>query len=342
MREYEADLQNQPVDVSGEFAKQQNHFFIGSKVPDFDPRFASGKILWKGLALMQRVSYHQLTLQFEDYRVWEDLPQGEYQDDQEFPFSISFVTPKTVRLRVAARPGEIRDEPSLMLDGEPPMDDSWKVGDDGSSAVYEGRFGSVTITRDPVRFEFRDASGRLLTRTWNLSDTKGVVNSMPTPLSFVRSASNLHRHIAATFHLSPDEKLFGCRESFTRLNKRDQKLVLWAYDAYSAQTPNMYKPVPFFMSSRGYGMFVHTSAPLTFDLGGSYGEAAVIYLGDDVLDLFFFGSPKEVLSEYTALTGRAPLPPLWTFGLWMGRETYYSEDGVREVAEKAGTGSPAT
>jgi alpha-D-xyloside xylohydrolase len=335
MREYEADFQNQPVDVSEEFAKQQNHFFIGSKVPDFDPRFASGKILWKGLALMQRVSYHQLTLQFEDYRVWEDLPQGEYQDDQEFPFSISFVTPKTVRLRVAARPGEIRDEPSLMLDGEPPMDDSWKVGDDGSSAVYEGWFGSVTITRDPVRFEFRDASGRLLTRTWNLSDTKGVVNSMPTPLSFVRSASNLHRHIAASFHLSPDEKLFGCGESFTRLNKRDQKLVLWAYDAYSAQTPNMYKPVPFFMSSRGYGMFVHTSAPLTFDLGGSYGEAAVIYLGDDVLDLFFFfGSPKEILSEYTALTGRAPLPPLWTFGLWMGRETYYSEDEVREVAEK--------
>jgi alpha-D-xyloside xylohydrolase len=181
MREYEADLQNQPVDVSGEFAKQLNHFFIGSKVPDFDPRSASGTILWKGLSLMQRVSYHQLTLQFEDYRVWEDLPPGEYQDDQEFSFSISFVTPRTVRLRVAARPGEIRDEPSLMLDGEPPTDDSWKVGDDGSSTVYEGRFGSVTITRDPVRFEFRDASGRLLTRTWNLSDTKGVVNSMPTP-----------------------------------------------------------------------------------------------------------------------------------------------------------------
>ena len=97
----------------------------------------------------------------------------------------------------------------------------------------------------------------------------------------------------------------------------------------------MYKPVPFFMSSQGYGMFVHTSAPLTLDLGGSYGEATVIYLGDDELDLFFFfGSPKEILSEYTALTGRAPTPPLWTFGLWMGRETYSSEDEVREVAKK--------
>jgi alpha-D-xyloside xylohydrolase len=98
----------------------------------------------------------------------------------------------------------------------------------------------------------------------------------------------------------------------------------------------MYKPVPFFMSSRGYGMFVHTSAPLTFDLGASYNEANVIYLGDDYLDLFFFfGSPKEILSEYTALTGRSPMPPLWSFGLWMGRESYYSEDEVRDVAKKS-------
>jgi alpha-D-xyloside xylohydrolase len=151
----------------------------------------------------------------------------------------------------------------------------------------------------------------------------------------VRNSSNLRRHIAASFTLSPEEKLFGGGESFTRLNKRGQRLVLWTYDAYSAQTANMYKPVPFFMSSHGYGMFVHTSAPLTLDLGGSYGEATVIYLGDDVLDLFFFfGSPKEILSEYTALTGRATVPPLWTFGLWMGRESYSSEDEVRDVAKK--------
>jgi alpha-D-xyloside xylohydrolase len=336
MKEYEVGFQNQPVDVSEEFARQQNHFFIGSKVPEFDPGTASGKILWRGIALKQRVSYHQLTLQFEDYKVWWDTPPDEYEDEQALPFSLSFVTPKTVRLRVAARPEIYPDEPSLMLDGDPPTDNSsWEMNEDESSTTYEGPSGSVTVTRDPVRFEFRDASGRLLTHTWNLSDAKGVVNSMPTPFSFARNASNLHRHVAASFSLSPDEKLFGCGESFTHLNKRGQKLVLYTYDAYSAQTPNMYKPVPFFMSSRGYGMFVHTSAPLTLDLGGSYGEANVIYLGDDVLDLFFFfGSPKEVLSEYTALTGRAPVPPLWTFGLWMGRETYSSEDEVRDVAKK--------
>src|SRR5215216_2938561 len=273
MKEYEAAFQNQPVDVSEEFTKQRNHFFVGSVVRGFDPDTASGEIIWRGLALKQRVSYHQLTLQFEDYKVWEDTPPEEYEDEQALPFSLSFVSPKTVRLRLAARTRGIQDEPSLMFNAPPPTDDSsWEMSEAESHITYEGPFGSVRVHKDPVRFEFRDASGQLLTRTHNLADAKGVVNSMPTP---------------------------------------------------------------FLLSSRGYGMFVHTSAPLTLDLGGSYDEANVIYLGDDVLDLFFFfGSPKEILSEYTAITGRAPVPPLWSFGLWMGRESYSSEEEVREVARK--------
>src|SRR3712207_8503498 len=67
-----------------------------------------------------------------------------------------------------------------------------------------------------------------------------------------------------------------------------------------------------------YTLSLHDALPI---FGGSYDGASVIYLGDDVLDLFFFfGSPKEILSEYTALTGRATVPPLWTFGLWRSEE----------------------
>jgi alpha-D-xyloside xylohydrolase len=96
---------------------------------------------------MQRVSYHQLTLQFEDHKVWEDLPPGEYEDDRALPFSLSFVTPRTLRLQIAARPEIYSDEPSLMLDGEPPTDDSWEMRDAEASTSYEGPFESVTVTR---------------------------------------------------------------------------------------------------------------------------------------------------------------------------------------------------
>ncbi len=82
-------------------------------------------------------------------------------------------------------------------------------------------------------------------------------------------------------------------------------------------------------------MFVHTSAPLTFDFGHAHDGANTIYTGDDHLDLFIFvGDPKEILREYTSLTGRSPLPPVWSFGLWMSRMTYESEKQVREVASK--------
>src|SRR5215213_11966549 len=286
MGEFGIVFQNEPVDVGEEFSKQENHFFVGDRVEEFDPESAAGKICWKSLALEQRVSYHQITTQFEDYKVWEDLPPGEYEDDRALPFDLSFVTLRTVRLRLSARPEGSRGRPTLMLTGEPPVDDFWKANDNGSHVTYQSSSGSVTVERDPLHFEFRDAGGRLLTRSYHLSDVAGVVNAKPTPFSFVRNTATFHRHIAASFGLSPGEKLFGCGESFTRLDKRGQKLVLWAYDAYSAQTPNMYKPVPFFMSSRGYGIFVHTSTPLTFDLGRSHDGAAVVYLGDDQLDLF--------------------------------------------------------
>jgi alpha-D-xyloside xylohydrolase len=189
MGEYGVVFQNEPVDVSREFTRQENHFFVGSKVSDFDPRSASGRILWKGRSMKQRVSYHQLTLQLEDYKVWEDLPPGEYQDDQALPFSLSFVTPRTLRLRLDARPKTPPvDEPSLMLTGDPPTDDSWEVSGDEAWTIYAGPHGSVTVHAEPVRFEFRDASGELLTRTWNLADTMGVVNTRPTPFCFVRNA----------------------------------------------------------------------------------------------------------------------------------------------------------
>ena len=59
MGEFGVVFQNEPVDVSEEFSKQENHYFVGDRVNEFDPESASGKICWKSLALKQRVSYHR-------------------------------------------------------------------------------------------------------------------------------------------------------------------------------------------------------------------------------------------------------------------------------------------
>src|SRR5258705_9454802 len=82
-------------------------------------------------------------------------------------------------------------------------------------------------------------------------------------------------------------------------------------------------------------MLAHTRAPVTFDFGPELDQPAVVYSGEEVIQLFvFIGNPKDVLTEYTALTGRSPVPPLWSFGLWMSRITYKSESEVRQVAAK--------
>ncbi len=97
----------------------------------------------------------------------------------------------------------------------------------------------------------------------------------------------------------------------------------------------MYKPVPFFFSNRGYGMFMHTSAPVTVDMGRSYIGANKLFMADEDMDMFiFFGEPKDILSEYTDISGRPDMPPLWSFGTWMSRISYFTEDEGREIARK--------
>ena len=198
---------------------------------------------------------------------------------------------------------------------------------------YTSAFGSVTITTKPWHIEFRDAKGKLLTRSYHDGDDASFTPRLP--FSFVRRAEDYSRSMAAVFTLSPGEKIYGCGESFTGLDKRGQKVVLWTDDANGVQTPGMYKPIPFFLSSAGYGMFMHTTTPVTCDFGQTFSGLNSLQIGDDELDLFvFLGEPKDILDEYTALTGKPQMPPLWSFGLWMSRCTYDNEKQVREVAAK--------
>ena len=320
------------VDVSQDFQKMEQVYFIGDRVADFDPATGKGTLEWTRYLRRLSLSFDKLDRGFDRARS-SDFPGTEYEENPKLPFAISFISPRAVRLRFATRSQPFDDAPSLMLVSAPPQDNSWKVESSDAAITYASAYGKVRLVKNPWRIEILDQSGRLLTRTQNLQEVASF--SQPLPFSFVRRGADLSHSVAASFRLAPDEKIFGCGESFTRLNKRGQKVLVYARDGMGAQTEKMYKPIPFFMSSAGYGMFVHTSAPVTFDFGQAFDQSDMIYAGDETLDLFvFLGDPKEILSEYTALTGRSPMPPLWSFGLWMSRITYKSEDEVRDVAAK--------
>jgi alpha-D-xyloside xylohydrolase len=182
--------------------------------------------------------------------------------------------------------------------------------------------------------EFRDEKGKMLTKTNHTTDLNNTYTPV-MPFSYVRRSSDYSRSFNAVFSLSPDEKIFGFGESYTEFNKRGQKVVLWTDDANGVQNETMYKPIPFFMSSRGYGMFMHTSSPITADIGKYFSAVNSLMIGDEELDLFvFLGQPKDILDEYTDVTGKAAMPPLWSFGFWMSRITYFSQEEGLEVAQK--------
>lgn len=320
------------VDSSTDFLDLTTVHFIPTEVASFDTATGVGKLKWHRYRRAANLSFNKVDYAYERAES-NEFPAKEYDRDPTLEFSITPVAPGTVRLRFAAQPSGLEADDSLMLAGPVPTDESWQVEENNEAIVYKSKAGEVRIKKQPWQIEFYDAEGKLLTSTRTLNAPPTF--SAPTAFSFIRRSRDLGQSMAASFQLGHDEMIFGCGESFTRLDKRGQKVVLYLRDAMGALSKRMYKPIPFFLSSRGYGMFVHTSTPTTFDFGNDFDQAMVLYTGDDVLDIFvFLGNPKEVVSQYTAITGRSPMPPLWSFGLWMSRITYKSEAEVRQVANK--------
>lgn len=334
MRNHAEGLLNSPIDLSNEFTNYMNNYYHASQITSF--KDGGGELRWDRYSRKIRIGFNQVEVPMETSEAWEFPP--EYNKDLNLPFSIGFINDRTLRLQFNVQDlykiKHDKNEQSLMITKDINSDYLCHQNKQDNFIEYSTQYAKVRLTLNPFSIEIFDSEGRLLTQTHQFGDGKSLLNSDPTCFSIVRRNTDLKRFIAATFTSAHDEKIFGCGESFTKLDKKGQKVVLSAYDAHGAQSGDMYKPIPFFMSNKGYGMFVHTTTPVTFDFGHDFDNANTIVMGDSVLDLFIFiGSPKEILEQYTELTGRSPVPPVWSFGLWMSRITYKSEDEVRNVAK---------
>ena len=326
-------LMNQAVDVSSDFHDLANTYFFADKLADFDAASGEGTVRWKRYRLTPRQAFNTNGMQPQQLRML-DFPTPAYDNDPELKFSIDFVTPRTIRIRMLTTPVEPKLETDeVMLVAEPGKDNSWKMKEVENSVVYTSQYGVVEIQKNPWRIVLKDTKGRVLTQTAAYIDSDSSQVKF-TPFSFVKKGSDNSRLINPVFTLAADEMIFGCGESATSLNKVGQKVNLFVTDPQGPETDQMYKPIPFFMSNRGYGMFMHTSAPVTCDFGATYIGLNKLFMGDENLDLFiFFGEPATILDEYTDLVGKPAMPPLWSFGTWMSRITYFSQEEGYEVAK---------
>lgn len=328
-------LLNEPLDISGDFRNFSNTYYVADHLADFDPQTGKGKLSYKRYEYVTRQAFDNMLAALSPVPA-NEFPSIEYDEAPALPFCVEFISARTIRIHAVSRLQVKPAQESLMLaHGKVQQNRSaWKYSRLENGHQYLSPFGSVTIYEKPWSIEFRDTEGKILTRSINMTDDAKTFTPV-MPFCFVRRAADYSTSMAPVFSLLPDEKIFGCGESFTQFNKRGQKVVLWTDDSNGTQNESMYKPIPFFMSSRGYGVFMHTSGPVTCDFGKQFNASSTLMLGDDEADLFIFlGTPKEILDEYTNLTGKAAMPPLWSFGFWMSRITYFSEQEGREVTQK--------
>ena len=139
------------------------------------------------------------------------------------------------------------------------------------------------------------------------------------------------------FTLDPNEALFGLGERFDAVGRRGRPVDFVNHDAIGTSNPRSYINVPFFWSTNGYGCFVNSHARTEWDMGMSESGTVGFSTEETFMDYFIVEgqTPAEILGRYTRnLTGTAPLPPIWSFGLWLSRNSYQSWSVVDEVVSK--------
>mgnify|MGYP001225566224 FL=1 len=167
----------------------------------------------------------------------------------------------------------------------------------------------LRINKTPFSLTVFEKSGRFIT-----NDVRGMYKNRDT--------------VGVAKSLEADEHFFGFGERMDFLDQRHKKLTLdvgrgkgrpHIIGAYNVLEAN-YSPIPFFMSTRGYGIFFHTAYPTHWDMGHSSNEEYSFKAPGGELDYYFIYGPKfhNILGQYTALTGRAPLLPRFALGLHVG------------------------
>ena len=334
-------LQANSKDMSSDFSDLSNTYFFADSLASFDVGSATGMLNWKRYRLAPRQAFN-LNGYWPVRMQMLDFPDTQYDNDPNLKIQLRFVDDRTVRITMLTTPIQPKDEdkddpmfaPEFLAKLDGGNSTAWQGKDTGKSIVYKSDEGTVEIQKFPWRIIIKDKNGKVLTQSRHIIDNDSTQVKL-VPFCFIKRGSDNSRSVNPVFLLSPNERIYGCGESFTKLNKVGQKVMLSVTDPQGPETDGMYKPIPFYFSNRGYGVFMHTSAPVTCDFGASYIGAQRLFMGDERIDLFiFFGEPKDILDEYTNVTGKSPMLPLWTFGTWMSRITYFSQEEGLDIAKQ--------
>lgn len=178
----------------------------------------------------------------------------------------------------------------------------------------------ITLHEDPFSFEIKRSGDGMV-----------IKSKQPLQVLVDQTGSVLEYHLE--FESPGDEAFYGFGERFNALDQRGSHLDNYVYGQYTSQGKRTYIPIPFFVSSRGYGMWLKSSRQAQFDLAAANPDSW--YLegradDDENLEITWFlhQQPYENVKPFTLETGKAKVPPAWVFGIWMSSNDWNSQKEV--------------
>ena len=241
---------------------------------------------------------------------------------------LEFCTSAVIRVRYGFS-GRFADDEDVMVVKRawPPV--RLTARDAGDSLVFATDQVSVHVAKAPLRVSFRSRDGSRL-----------IAGDDPRPGG---GMTRLGPRVRNRMRLSATEQFFGFGERMDRFTWRGHTVTLNVgrgenpdhdLGAYRIDAAN-YCPVPFFLSTDGYGIFFRTDRQTTWDMGEHSPESYEFSAGGGEMDYYFIHgpTPREILARYTELTGRTPLLPKAAFGINFGTYsggTWGFEDGASQ------------
>jgi alpha-D-xyloside xylohydrolase len=242
-----------------------------------------------------------------------------------------FVTPEIVRVQYVLDREPLGSTP--MQVGPLPAPPDVHIEEDVSAITVLTSAVSLRIDRRPFRWSLL-AGGEVIAAQ-EVHDG-ALLTPVSMPAGWSRrgdGAPDFHETLA----LRADEQLFGLGESFGALNRRGTRTISWSRDTYGTNTtPLTYINIPFFWSTRGFGLFINQTGRIVYEQGYPSQVANAFRVEEPYLDYFvIFGpKPQQIIDRYWLLTGRGRVPPLWSFGVWVSRCMYRDAEQVRGVVDR--------
>ncbi len=201
------------------------------------------------------------------------------------------------------------------------------LADQRPDVTIENGEKAVTLTTGGLSVTISKGEG------WNVSfrqDGKLLTQSESRAMAYILDPEG-KAYMRDQLSLDVGEYVYGMGEHFTPFVKNGQAVDIWNRDG-GTNSDQAYKNIPFYITNRGYGVLVNTPGQVEFEVASEKVSKTQFSVEGEALDYYLIGggSMKDVLVNYTTLSGKPALPPAWSFGLWLTTSftTSYDEGTV--------------